>query len=76
MMLAAYQKDRPKPNSKAELKDVLQQIRDSLPQNSIAKTILGGFKNGCEHVWRLMEGILNTSSDKFFKEFNRAPITK
>lgn len=41
MMLAAYQKHRPKPKTKAELKDVLQQIWDSLSQNSIDKAILG-----------------------------------
>ena len=34
------------------------------------KEICKRFKlTGCEHVWRLMEGTLNTSSDKFFKEF-------
>jgi len=41
MMLAAYQKHRPKPNTKAELKDMLQEIWDSLSQNSIDKAILG-----------------------------------
>jgi hypothetical protein len=68
MMLAAYQKHRPKPKTKAELKDVLQQIRDSLSQNSIDKAILG-VENGCKHVWRLTEGTSNSASDKFCKEF-------
>ena len=41
MMLAAYQKHRPKPTTKAELKVVLQEIWDSLSQNSIDRAILG-----------------------------------
>jgi len=40
MMLAAYQKYRPKPTTKAKLKVVLQTIWDSLSQDSINKAIL------------------------------------
>ena len=40
-MLAAYQKHRPKPSNKAELKVVLQMIWDSLSQEFIDKAILG-----------------------------------
>ena len=40
MMLDAYRKHRSKPSSKAELKEVLQQIWDSLPQDSIDRAIL------------------------------------
>jgi len=41
MMMAAYQKHKPKPTNKAELKAVLQVIWDSLSQESIDKAVLG-----------------------------------
>ena len=40
-MLAVYQKHRPKPSNKAELKVVLQTIWNSLSQGSIDKADLG-----------------------------------
>ena len=41
LMLAAYQKYRPKPSTKAELEVVLQIIWDNISQQSIDKAILG-----------------------------------
>ena len=41
LMLAAYQKHTPKPTTRAELKAALQNIWDSLSQDSIDKAILG-----------------------------------
>ena len=40
-MMAVYQKHRPKPSNKADLKVVLQTIWDSLSQESIDKAVLG-----------------------------------
>lgn len=41
LMVAAYQKHRPKPTTKAELKVVLQIIWEGLSQDSIDKAVLG-----------------------------------
>ena len=41
LMLAAYQKNSPKPTTKAALKVVLQTIWDNLPQDSIDKAVMG-----------------------------------
>ena len=40
-MLATYQKHNPKPTTKAQLQEVLQEIWDNLPQDSINKEVLG-----------------------------------
>src|SRR5688572_10279467 len=41
VMLAAYQKHNPKPTTKAQLREVLQEIWDSLSQDCINKAVLG-----------------------------------
>ena len=41
MMLESYAKHKPKPSTKAELKEVLQFIWNSLPQDCIDKAVLG-----------------------------------
>ena len=41
VMLAAYQKHIPKPTTKAQLWEVLQEIWDNLSQDSINKAVLG-----------------------------------
>ena len=41
LMLAAHEKHRPKPTTKAKLQTVLQTIWDSLSQESINKAVLG-----------------------------------
>jgi hypothetical protein len=41
VMLAAYQKHKPKPTTKAQLRDVLQEIWDNLSQDCINKAVLG-----------------------------------
>ena len=41
MMLDSYAKHKPKPSTKAELREVLQSIWNSLTQDSIDRAILG-----------------------------------
>ena len=41
VMLAAYQKHNPKPTTKAQLREVLQEIWDNLSQDCMNKAVLG-----------------------------------
>ena len=41
MMLESYANHKPKPSTKAELREVLQSIWNSLPQDRIDRAILG-----------------------------------
>ena len=41
VMLAAYQKHKPNPTTKAQLREVLQEIWDNMSQDCINKAVLG-----------------------------------
>ena len=67
-MLAAYQKHKPKPTTKAQPLDVLQEIWDNLSQDCVNKAVVRVRKRLRACV-QADEGILSMTSDEFFTEF-------